>query len=105
LTQGILLGVPCEVHPVRRQTSGQIPGPPRRSQYRSDDHGEASLPILTEAVKPLIDAPRMSAFEARGKKLADAKATVVHQAKADSECRLVPLRPQEARPQGKFEIT
>jgi acetolactate synthase I/II/III large subunit len=34
--------------------------------------GEASLPILTEAVKRLIDAPRMSAFEARGKKLADA---------------------------------
>ena len=46
--------------------------------------GEASLPILTEAVKRLIDAPRMSVFEARGKKLADAKAAVVAQAKADA---------------------
>jgi acetolactate synthase I/II/III large subunit len=46
--------------------------------------GEASLPILTEAVKRLIDAPRISAFAARGKKLADAKAAVVAQAKADA---------------------
>jgi len=46
--------------------------------------GEASLPILTEAVKRLIDAPRISAFEARGKKLADAKAAVLAQAKANA---------------------
>jgi acetolactate synthase I/II/III large subunit len=46
--------------------------------------GEASLPILTEAVKRLIDEARISAFEARGKKLADAKAAVVDQAKADA---------------------
>jgi acetolactate synthase-1/2/3 large subunit len=46
--------------------------------------GEASLPILTEAVKRLIDAPRISALEARGKKLEDAKAVVVAQAKADA---------------------
>jgi acetolactate synthase-1/2/3 large subunit len=46
--------------------------------------GEASLPILTEAVKRLIDDARISAFEARGKKLADAKAAVVDQAKADA---------------------
>ncbi len=46
--------------------------------------GEASLPTLTEAVKRLIDAPRMSALEARGKKLADAKAAVVDQAKAEA---------------------
>ena len=46
--------------------------------------GEASLPILTEAVQRLIDAPRMPVFAARGKKLADAKAAVVAQAKADA---------------------
>jgi acetolactate synthase-1/2/3 large subunit len=46
--------------------------------------GEANLPILTEAVKRLIDAPRISAFEARGKKLADAKAVVLAEAKADA---------------------
>ena len=46
--------------------------------------GEASLPILTEAVKRLIDAPRISAFEARGKKLADANAAVIAQAKANA---------------------
>jgi acetolactate synthase-1/2/3 large subunit len=46
--------------------------------------GEASLPFLTDAVKRLIGAPRKSVFEARGKKLADAKAAVVAQAKADA---------------------
>jgi acetolactate synthase-1/2/3 large subunit len=46
--------------------------------------GEASLPTLTEAVKRLIDAPRLSAFEARGNKLAAAKTAVVDQAKADA---------------------
>jgi acetolactate synthase-1/2/3 large subunit len=35
-------------------------------------------------VKRLIDAPRRSVFEARGKKLADAKAAVIAQAKADA---------------------
>jgi acetolactate synthase-1/2/3 large subunit len=46
--------------------------------------GEASLPALTEAVKRLIDAPRLSALEARGKKLAAAKAAVLDQATADA---------------------
>ena len=46
--------------------------------------GEASLPVLTEAVKRLIDAPRKSAFEARGKKLAALHAAMVEQAKSDA---------------------
>jgi len=46
--------------------------------------GEASLPTLTEAVKRLIDAPRRSAFEARGNKLAAAKIAAIDQAKANA---------------------
>jgi acetolactate synthase-1/2/3 large subunit len=46
--------------------------------------GEASLPVLTEAVKRLIDAPRRSIFEARGRKLEVAKHAVIAQAKADA---------------------
>src|SRR5262252_5572522 len=46
--------------------------------------GEASLPALTEQIKQLIDANRKSAFEARGKKLAEAHQTTREQAKSDA---------------------
>ena len=46
--------------------------------------GEASLPALTEQVKRLTDAGRKSAFEARGKKLAEAHHAAREQAKADA---------------------
>src|SRR5438445_8343716 len=46
--------------------------------------GEASLPALTEQVKRLTDANRKSAFEARGKKLAEAHHAAREQAKADA---------------------
>src|SRR5215475_4578001 len=46
--------------------------------------GEASLPTLTEQVKRLIDTNRKSAFEARGKKLAEAHHASREQAKSDA---------------------
>jgi acetolactate synthase I/II/III large subunit len=46
--------------------------------------GEASLPALTEQVKRLTDANRKSAFEARGKKLAEAHQATREQAKTDA---------------------
>jgi acetolactate synthase-1/2/3 large subunit len=46
--------------------------------------GEASLPMLTEQVKRLIDENRKSAFEARGKKLAEAHQATREQAKSDA---------------------
>ena len=46
--------------------------------------GEASLPALTEQVKRLTDANRKSAFEARGKKLAEAHHAAREHAKADA---------------------
>ena len=46
--------------------------------------GEASLPALTEAVKRLVDGGRKSAFEARGKRLAAARLTMIEQAKSDA---------------------
>jgi acetolactate synthase-1/2/3 large subunit len=45
---------------------------------------EASLPSLIEQVKRLIDEPRKSVFEARGKKLAAAKLASTDQAKSDA---------------------
>jgi acetolactate synthase-1/2/3 large subunit len=45
---------------------------------------EASLPVLTEQVKRLIDEGRKSAIEARGKKLAAAKLATIAQAKSDA---------------------
>ncbi len=45
---------------------------------------EASLPTLIEQVKRLVDEGRKSAFEARGKKLAEAKRATVEQAKSDA---------------------
>jgi acetolactate synthase I/II/III large subunit len=44
--------------------------------------GEASLPALIEAVRRLIDAPRKSAYEARGKRYAQAHLAMVEQAKS-----------------------
>src|SRR5262249_20011107 len=46
--------------------------------------GEATLPSLIEAVKRQIDEGRKAAFEARGKKLAAAHASLVQQAKAEA---------------------
>ena len=46
--------------------------------------GEASLPALTEQAKRLTDANHKSAFEARGKKLAEAHHAAREQAKADA---------------------
>jgi acetolactate synthase-1/2/3 large subunit len=46
--------------------------------------GEASLPVLTEAVRRLIDDGRKSAFEARGQKLAKLHMAMVEQSKTDA---------------------
>jgi acetolactate synthase I/II/III large subunit len=46
--------------------------------------GEASLPVLTEQVKRLIDEGRKSTLEARGKKLAAARLAMIEQAKSDA---------------------
>src|SRR6195256_3670396 len=46
--------------------------------------GEASLPALTEQIRRLVDAGRKSAFEARGKKLAEAHLAARERAKADA---------------------
>ena len=46
--------------------------------------GEASLPALTEQIKRLVDAGRKSAFEARGKKLAEAHLAARERAKSDA---------------------
>ena len=46
--------------------------------------GEASLPVVTEAVRRLIDDGRKSAFEARGKKLAKLHMAMVEQSKTDA---------------------
>ena len=45
---------------------------------------EASLPVLTEQVKRLVDEGRKTVFDARGKKLAAAKLATVEQAKLDA---------------------
>jgi acetolactate synthase-1/2/3 large subunit len=45
---------------------------------------EASLPMLIEQVKRLIDEGKKSAFEARGKKLATAKLAMVERAKSEA---------------------
>jgi acetolactate synthase-1/2/3 large subunit len=44
--------------------------------------GEASLPALTEAVRRLVDASRKSAFEARGRRHAEAHLALREQAKS-----------------------
>jgi acetolactate synthase I/II/III large subunit len=46
--------------------------------------GEASLPVLTEAVRHLIDKGRKAAYDARGKKLAAAHLAMVEQSKTDA---------------------
>jgi acetolactate synthase-1/2/3 large subunit len=46
--------------------------------------GEASLPVVTEAVRRLIDDGRKSAFEARGQKLAKLHMAMVEQSKTDA---------------------
>jgi acetolactate synthase I/II/III large subunit len=46
--------------------------------------GEATLPLLLDQVKRLVDGGRKSAYEARGKKLAAAKNAIVEQAKSDA---------------------
>ncbi len=46
--------------------------------------GEASLAVLNEAVKRLVDASRKAAYEARGKKLAAAHQAMVEQSKSDA---------------------
>jgi acetolactate synthase I/II/III large subunit len=46
--------------------------------------GEATLPALIDAVKRLVDAPRKTAFEARGKKLAATRLAMIEQAKSDA---------------------
>jgi len=46
--------------------------------------GEASLPVLTDQVKRLIDDGRRSALEARGKRYAAARLAMVEQAKSDA---------------------
>jgi acetolactate synthase-1/2/3 large subunit len=46
--------------------------------------GEASLPVLTEAVKRLTDDGRKSAFAERGKKLAATRLAMIERAKSDA---------------------
>jgi acetolactate synthase I/II/III large subunit len=46
--------------------------------------GEASLPVLTEAVRRLIGDGRKAAYEDRGKKLAGAHLAMVEQSKSDA---------------------
>jgi acetolactate synthase I/II/III large subunit len=46
--------------------------------------GEASLPALTEAVKRLIDEGRKQAYEARGKRYAEARHAMIERAKSDA---------------------
>jgi acetolactate synthase-1/2/3 large subunit len=46
--------------------------------------GEATLPALIEAVKRLVDAPRKTTFEARGKKLAATRLAMIEQTKSDA---------------------
>jgi acetolactate synthase-1/2/3 large subunit len=46
--------------------------------------GEASLALLSESVKRLLDPARKSAYEARGKKLAAAHQAMVEQTKSDA---------------------
>jgi acetolactate synthase I/II/III large subunit len=46
--------------------------------------GEASLPVVTESVRRLIDNGRKSAFEARGQKLAKLHMAMVEQSKTDA---------------------
>jgi len=46
--------------------------------------GEASLPLLIEAVKRLADPARKAAYEARGKKLAASHLAMVEQSKSDA---------------------
>ena len=46
--------------------------------------GEASLPLLTEAVKRLVDEGRKSVFDARGKKLGASHLAMVEQSKTDA---------------------
>jgi len=46
--------------------------------------GEASLPLLTEQIRRQADAGRKSAFEARGKKLAEAHLAARERAKSDA---------------------
>jgi len=46
--------------------------------------GEASLPLLTEQVKRLIDEVRRSAYAARGEKLGKAKLALVERTKSDA---------------------
>jgi acetolactate synthase-1/2/3 large subunit len=46
--------------------------------------GEASLPLLIETVKRLVDGSRKAAYEARGKKLAASHQAVVEQSKSDA---------------------
>jgi len=46
--------------------------------------GEASLPVLTEAVRRLIDEGRKAAFDERGQRLAKAHLAMVEQSKIDA---------------------
>ena len=46
--------------------------------------GEASLPLLIEAVKRLADPARKAAYEARGKKLAASHRAMIEQSKSDA---------------------
>jgi acetolactate synthase I/II/III large subunit len=46
--------------------------------------GEASLPLLTDQVKRLIDEVRRSAYQARGEKLAKAKLALIERTKSDA---------------------
>ncbi|MBV9429279.1 MAG: hypothetical protein JO084_16300, partial [Bradyrhizobiaceae bacterium] len=46
--------------------------------------GEASLPLLTDQVRRLVDEVRRSAYQARGEKLAKARLAMVEQAKSDA---------------------
>jgi acetolactate synthase-1/2/3 large subunit len=46
--------------------------------------GEASLPLLTERVRQRLDANRKSTFEARGRKLAQARHALLEQAKSQA---------------------
>src|SRR5215472_1266559 len=46
--------------------------------------GEASLPVLTEAVTRLLDSSRKAAFSARGQKLAKLHTAMVEQSKTDA---------------------
>ena len=45
---------------------------------------EATLPALTEAVKKLVSSEQRIAFEARGKRLAEQRATLLNQARQDA---------------------